>query len=426
MKIRSNRRIPWALAAVASVADLILIWVWVFRPPVADDLWMRMAGASEDSPARRFQFWFEGELAPSTPTGLISILRPTEVVILAALLLALAVFSALTVKPWLGPWLEARLAARVRLPRPRLRVRSALLAVGIVAVVLGWEIQSWKTWPLRHAYHLRAISLAASETQLLEYLRDSQSELDRVEAMIAKDQVSQISGYNPWSKNLQGMIGALRWKYRTRRALARLVDELAHVRRLRQKYEQATAHPWPPQPPDPPEPDRLFNDDPMFSINNHDNGGALAAYGEVIRLEPSNAWALDGRAWIWATCPDPRFRDGPRAVASATRACELLDWNDPVTLDTLAAALAESGDFPAAVRRQESAIEHLDANDREQKLYRERLALYQAGRPYRDVRAKPHAVIATRRQAPASASMPAGPTTHESKAKMGTPGAPPS
>ena len=104
---------------------------------------------------------------------------------------------------------------------------------------------------------------------------------------------------------------------------------------------------------------------------------ALADANEAIRLEPSNPEAHNDGAWILATCPDVRYRDGKRAVASATRACELSDWKKANPLDTLAAACAEAGEFEAAVKWQQSALKlTTDAKDQEQG--RGRLALYTA------------------------------------------------
>ena len=49
---------------------------------------------------------------------------------------------------------------------------------------------------------------------------------------------------------------------------------------------------------------------------------AIAGYNEMRRLDPDLARAYRDRAWLWATCPDAKYRDGNRASASATLACE--------------------------------------------------------------------------------------------------------
>ncbi len=74
---------------------------------------------------------------------------------------------------------------------------------------------------------------------------------------------------------------------------------------------------------------------------------------------------------MWATCPDEAYRDGAKAVESATKACELGGWKDADHLDTLAAALADAGEFAEAVRRQEEALGLLTKG------------LYRSGRPCR-------------------------------------------
>ena len=40
-------------------------------------------------------------------------------------------------------------------------------------------------------------------------------------------------------------------------------------------------------------------------------------YDEAIRLDPGNADAFNGRAWLAATCPDAKYRDGAKAVSLA-------------------------------------------------------------------------------------------------------------
>ena len=104
---------------------------------------------------------------------------------------------------------------------------------------------------------------------------------------------------------------------------------------------------------------------------------ALAHYAEAVRFDRDRVNALNNLAMVLAACPDPGLRDGRRAVATATRVCELLKWNEPNSLDTLAAAHAEAGDFAAAIARQEQAIDLLpDGPGKDD--YRSRLALYRA------------------------------------------------
>jgi hypothetical protein len=115
-----------------------------------------------------------------------------------------------------------------------------------------------------------------------------------------------------------------------------------------------------------------------------DYGRVLEAFDEKIRRYPGLWYTQNQRAWILATCPEPRYRDGKAALESATRACELTRWKDADSIQTLAAAHAEVGDFKAAVECQKNAVEHIrDRGPQYMKEATDRLALYQAGKPYR-------------------------------------------
>ena len=60
-------------------------------------------------------------------------------------------------------------------------------------------------------------------------------------------------------------------------------------------------------------------------------------------------------AWILATIPDPAVRDGERAIELARRAIQRSKGQECRAFDALAAALAETGQFPAAIDAAEQA-----------------------------------------------------------------------
>jgi Flp pilus assembly protein TadD len=108
---------------------------------------------------------------------------------------------------------------------------------------------------------------------------------------------------------------------------------------------------------------------------------ALWAYKLALRLKPDDWDTKNSIAWILATCPDAKLRDGETAVWHAKKACELTNWKDARCVDTLAAAQAECGRFDEAVKWQKQA---LDLAPESQKLdFQTRLELYEHGKPYR-------------------------------------------
>jgi tetratricopeptide (TPR) repeat protein len=131
--------------------------------------------------------------------------------------------------------------------------------------------------------------------------------------------------------------------------------------------------------------------DPMDAITYNNRGNtwrnkkecarAVADYNEAIRFDPKYADAYNGRACLWATCPDGKFRDGKKATESATRACELSAWSDPIILSTLAEAHAEAGHFKEAVEWQEKAIRLL-TGEAAKRIAEAELRLFKDNRPY--------------------------------------------
>jgi len=95
------------------------------------------------------------------------------------------------------------------------------------------------------------------------------------------------------------------------------------------------------------------------------------------------AW-LNSLAWLWATCPDSRARDGQKAITAAKKACELTKWMVWENIDTLAAAYAEAGQFPDAIKYQKKAIAMAPRDNKSVPGMRARLKLYQRHEAYRE------------------------------------------
>ena len=135
---------------------------------------------------------------------------------------------------------------------------------------------------------------------------------------------------------------------------------------------------------------------------------AVQEWNAALRLRPEYGPAYSALGWLQATCPDPAFRNATQAVENSKRGAELgapnmlaaiaaasgvapagtkpthyepgLAWS----LDALAAAYAEAGDFEQAVAVQRQAIARNNTAPnplatKEQAL----LALYQQQKPYR-------------------------------------------
>jgi tetratricopeptide (TPR) repeat protein len=111
---------------------------------------------------------------------------------------------------------------------------------------------------------------------------------------------------------------------------------------------------------------------------------AARDYREVIRLDPKDADAYDGLAWLLATCPEEKIRDGKKAVEYATKACDLTSGKTPYFLATVAAAYAEDGDFEEAIRWQTKALQSSQYEREEGEAARQRLKLFESLRPYRE------------------------------------------
>ncbi|NIM70661.1 MAG: hypothetical protein GTO48_09480, partial [Xanthomonadales bacterium] len=91
-------------------------------------------------------------------------------------------------------------------------------------------------------------------------------------------------------------------------------------------------------------------------------GDALAYLELAHAANPGDVAVANNLAWLLATCPEPRYRNGPRALRLARQACEATAHKSPPLLDSLAAAYAETGQFDQAVATTRQALEIVRSN----------------------------------------------------------------
>jgi tetratricopeptide (TPR) repeat protein len=110
---------------------------------------------------------------------------------------------------------------------------------------------------------------------------------------------------------------------------------------------------------------------------------AIAEYEKVLTIDPASVAARGNLAWIWATSFNPARRQGFRALDVARQANELSGERDPIILNALAAAYAETGQFTKAVSTAQQALDLASGgNPQLTTLLREEIALFRAGMPY--------------------------------------------
>jgi Flp pilus assembly protein TadD len=111
---------------------------------------------------------------------------------------------------------------------------------------------------------------------------------------------------------------------------------------------------------------------------------ALTHYEEALRLKPDWFELMNNLAWFLVASGETTIHNTDKAIRLAQRACELTNYKEPHTLDTLAVAYAAAGDFSKAIETAEKALELCQSP--EQNTLKEeiesRLVLYKAGKPY--------------------------------------------
>jgi tetratricopeptide (TPR) repeat protein len=116
------------------------------------------------------------------------------------------------------------------------------------------------------------------------------------------------------------------------------------------------------------------------------SGNAIASWKSAIAIDPKYWPSVYDLAWVMATHPDPRLRNGIESFRLATRIVDDSKNPDALALEILAAAYAENGNFSEAVKIQEKSLSMsfddggtiVTGTEREQ-----RLAAYRNSKPWR-------------------------------------------
>jgi tetratricopeptide (TPR) repeat protein len=107
---------------------------------------------------------------------------------------------------------------------------------------------------------------------------------------------------------------------------------------------------------------------------------AVEHYLAALKLQPDAPDILNNLAWLLATCPNKKIRDGNLAVQYARHACDLTQFEKTIFIGTLAAAYAEAGRFDEAIATAHRACDLAAKNGETDLLQknRELLELYRA------------------------------------------------
>jgi tetratricopeptide (TPR) repeat protein len=111
---------------------------------------------------------------------------------------------------------------------------------------------------------------------------------------------------------------------------------------------------------------------------------AIADYEAGLKLKPDSDGLLNNLAWVLATSPDEKLRDGKRSIELATKAVELTQEKAAHILSTLASGYAETGDFETALKWSTKAVE-TSTEDEEREQLKKEVESYQKKEPWREL-----------------------------------------
>ena len=143
--------------------------------------------------------------------------------------------------------------------------------------------------------------------------------------------------------------------------------------------------------PDPATADRLWREG-LETERGGELSTAVSKYYEALKADPDHVSTLNHVAWMRATHPSDKMRNGAEAVRLAERAAAVSRRTGARAkqlsdiLDTYAAAFAEAGRFDEAAETAEEAANVAESAGRRNAAdsFRQRKQLYQSRKAYRD------------------------------------------
>jgi len=108
-------------------------------------------------------------------------------------------------------------------------------------------------------------------------------------------------------------------------------------------------------------------------------------FNKILTYKPDMIQALYNLSWIYSTCGNEKIRNGKLSLNIAEKLCKITGTNQPLSLDALAAAYAETNQFDRAVSTASKAYKLAllyNINDLADDI-KIRLKLYRNNIPYR-------------------------------------------
>ena len=117
-------------------------------------------------------------------------------------------------------------------------------------------------------------------------------------------------------------------------------------------------------------------------------GKAAADYSQAIAVDPGFAAAYNNLAWLQATCPEEKYRDGKKAVENATSGAAIGRREGLAPFGHPRGGLRRKRRLRQASQWQEKAITLMAgdkrATEKDKEGLRRHLELYKAKKPYRE------------------------------------------